>query len=67
MLLRTNKVPIQSIPHQQSSRGNRLLSAMPDAEYRRWEPHLELVEMPLGQVICEPGAELPYAYFPSPR
>jgi CRP-like cAMP-binding protein len=47
-----------------SRSGNRLLAAMPDAEFKRWEPHLALVDMPLGQVICEPGVELPYAYFP---
>jgi hypothetical protein len=37
---------------------------MPDAEHARWLPILELVDMPLGQVICEPGAELSHAYFP---
>ncbi|MDQ6627538.1 MAG: Crp/Fnr family transcriptional regulator [Pseudomonadota bacterium] len=37
---------------------------MPEAEYRRWAQNLEWVDMELGQVICEPGAELPYAYFP---
>jgi CRP-like cAMP-binding protein len=44
--------------------GNHLLAAIPDAEYRRWSRHLELVDMPLGQVVCEPGAELEYAWFP---
>lgn len=43
---------------------NHLLAAMPDTEFRRWEPHLSLVEMPLGQVISEPGCELEFAYFP---
>ncbi len=43
---------------------NRILAAMPDSEFRRWEPHLQLVEMSLGQVISEPGSELRYAYFP---
>jgi len=44
--------------------GNALLAAMPEDELRRWEPHLELVDLSLGQVLCEPGAELDYAYFP---
>jgi CRP-like cAMP-binding protein len=44
--------------------GNRLLAAMPDAEFRRWEPHLKLVELTLGQVISEPGGKLEFAYFP---
>jgi len=43
---------------------NRLLAAMPDTEFRRWAPHLELVDLHLGQVISEPGSELEYAYFP---
>jgi CRP-like cAMP-binding protein len=43
---------------------NRLLAALPDAEQKRWMPYLELVEMPSGQVLVEPGAELAHAYFP---
>ncbi len=43
---------------------NRLLAALPESELRRWTPQLELVELTLGQVISEPGAELRYAYFP---
>lgn len=43
---------------------NRLLAAMPAEEFRRWEPHLKLVELTLGQVISEPGGELRFAYFP---
>lgn len=57
--------PVQPTRRDRSSRpGNHLLAAMPEAEYRRWAHHLELVDMELGQVICEPGSELPYAYFP---
>jgi CRP-like cAMP-binding protein len=44
--------------------GNRLLAALPASELRRWAPHLERVELSLGQVISEPGVELAYAYFP---
>ena len=43
---------------------NRLLAALPQAEFRRWEPHLQRVDMDLGQVIYEPGAEMADAYFP---
>jgi CRP-like cAMP-binding protein len=43
---------------------NRLLAALPDTQLQRWAPHLELVELSLGQVISEPGSELAYAYFP---
>ena len=43
---------------------NRILAALSGTVHRRWAPHLELVDMTLGQVISEPGAELDYAYFP---
>jgi len=45
-------------------RQNRLLGALSDAELARWLPHLEPVDMPLGAVLCEPGARLSHAYFP---
>ena len=43
---------------------NDLLSAMPQDDVRLWQPQLELVDLNLGQVLCEPGVELEYAYFP---
>lgn len=55
---------IQPTRDRESPLQNHLLAALPDAEYRRWQPLLELVDMPLGQVICELGAKLCYAYFP---
>jgi hypothetical protein len=30
---------------------NQLLAALPDAEWQRWQPPLEPVHMPLGQVF----------------
>jgi len=51
-------------PRGVGAAGNRLLAAMPDAEFRRWEPHLELVELSLGQVLFEPGRDLGFAWFP---
>lgn len=50
--------------HDLSLQGNRILAAIPAAELQRWLPHLERIEMNLGQVIFEPGGELEYAYFP---
>jgi CRP-like cAMP-binding protein len=44
---------------------NHLLAAMPEAEFERLRPHLELVEMPLGEVIYESGATLDHVYFPT--
>ena len=44
---------------------NHLLAALPDAEWRRWSPQLEPIEMPLGQVLYESGGALTHVYFPS--
>ncbi len=46
-------------------RNNHLLDALPAADYARLEPHLELVPMPLGEVLYEPGVQLRYVYFPT--
>jgi len=45
-------------------RSNRLLAALPAAEYARWLPHLEPVDMPLGEVLFESGSRLTQVYFP---
>jgi CRP-like cAMP-binding protein len=44
---------------------NHLLAALPDAEWQRWLPQLERVEMPLGQVLYESGGMLSHVYFPT--
>src|ERR1700688_787383 len=46
-------------------RTNQLLAALPDGEWLRWQPYLEQVTMPLGQVLYEPGATLGHVYFPT--
>jgi len=46
-------------------RDNRLVAGLPDAEWRRWLPHLEPVDLALGQVIYESGDTLSHAYFPT--
>ena len=46
-------------------RKNQLLGALPDAEWQRWLPQLEAVEMPLGQVLYESGSTLSHVYFPT--
>ncbi|MBC7995799.1 MAG: Crp/Fnr family transcriptional regulator [Rhizobacter sp.] len=43
---------------------NHLLAALPPAEWKRWLPQLEQVDMPLGQVLYEPGITLSHVYFP---
>ena len=43
---------------------NRLLAAMPHAEWQRWWPQLELVNLSQGQVLYEPGEGQSHVYFP---
>jgi CRP-like cAMP-binding protein len=45
-------------------RKNQLLAALPETEWKRWCGSLERVEMPLGEVLYEPGVALNYVYFP---
>jgi CRP-like cAMP-binding protein len=44
---------------------NLLLASLPEAENLRWAPHLEPVDMPLGQVLYESGTRLSHVYFPT--
>ncbi|PTR16590.1 MULTISPECIES: Crp/Fnr family transcriptional regulator [unclassified Nitrosospira] len=54
---------LSSPSHQPNQ--NRLLAALPAFEFERLKPHLELVHMPLGDVLCESGGRLSYVYFPT--
>ncbi|MDZ7770945.1 MAG: Crp/Fnr family transcriptional regulator [Woeseiaceae bacterium] len=42
---------------------NRLLAALPEAEYKRLEPHLESCDLPLGMAVYESGTQLSHVYF----
>ena len=44
---------------------NHLLASLADAEWQRWKPLLEPVEMPLGHVLYESGKTLSHVYFPT--
>src|SRR5271168_4839899 len=57
------RIPPGSVPAD--PRTNQLLAALPDAEWSRWQPLLEAVSMPVGQVLYEPGATLSHVYFPA--
>jgi CRP-like cAMP-binding protein len=46
-------------------RDNHLLAALPDAEWQRWLPQLEPVDLPLGRVLYESGGTLSHVYFPT--
>jgi CRP-like cAMP-binding protein len=47
------------------ARHNHLLAALPEADWQRWLPQLEAVELPLGHVLYEPGDTLSHVYFPT--
>ena len=44
---------------------NHLLAALPTDEFEPLAAQLELVPMPLGQMLYEPGGQLQHAYFPT--
>lgn len=44
---------------------NLLLAALPQAELGLLAPRLELVSLPLGEMLYEPGKQLRHAYFPT--
>ena len=44
---------------------NHLLAALASDEWQRWQPLLEHVEMPLGDVVYESGKTLGHVYFPT--
>jgi len=51
------------MPH--SPNQNRLLAALPTADFERLAAHLELVPMRLGDTLYEPGGQLQHVYFPT--
>ena len=53
------------MPAAPDPKTNQLLAALPPAEWLRWQPQLELVDMPLGQVLYESGSTLSHVYFPT--
>ena len=54
-------MPTTPVPPRQ----NQLLRALPDADWQRWQPLLEWVDMPLGQVLYESGRAHSHVYFPT--
>lgn len=54
-----------TIDPSKSPKHNHLLAALPLDQWERWRPHLEYIELPLGQVLYEAGATLSHVYFPT--
>ncbi|MBH1970337.1 Crp/Fnr family transcriptional regulator [Moraxellaceae bacterium AER2_44_116] len=50
-------------PH--SPRQNHLLAALPPSEFEHLASRLELVRLPLGDMLYEPNMQLQHAYFPT--
>ena len=53
------------IPAQHNPNQNHLLAALSGEIFERIFPHLELISMPLGQVLYESGGQLQHVYFPT--
>ena len=53
------------MPPSHNLNQNHLLAALPVDEYARLFPRMELVFLPLGNVLYESGIQLRYAYFPT--
>lgn len=43
---------------------NRLLAALPSAEWERWQPKFEMVHLKVDQTLYESGSNIQYVYFP---
>jgi CRP-like cAMP-binding protein len=54
---------VKAPPHDPNQ--NHLLAALPTPEFDRLLPHLQLVPMPLGEVIFDPGGQMQHAFFPT--
>jgi len=52
------------VPLDQPVQSNQLLVGLTAEERARLVPHLQLVPMPLGKVLYEPGDQLRHVYFP---
>lgn len=54
-----------NVQYHPDAQANRLLTALPPADWRRLAPQLERIDLPLGSVICEPGEAIGHVYFPT--
>ncbi len=52
------------MPSSADFKKNHLLSSLPRDQWAQWLKHLELVKMPLGHVVYEPGVAMEHVYFP---
>ena len=55
----------EKLLHLSNPRQNQLIAELPHAEWRRWQPQLELVDLSRAQVLVDSGSATAYAYFPT--
>jgi CRP-like cAMP-binding protein len=53
------------MPTPHNPRQNQLLAILPAGEFDTLAPHLELINLPLGEMLYEPGGQLRHAFFPT--
>jgi CRP-like cAMP-binding protein len=58
-------VPARALAARSDPRLNHLLEAVPADDFARLAPHLELLELKLGDVLYESGRAMRYVYFPT--
>ena len=56
--------PLRAQPPAPDLLTNRLLAILPADEYAQIQPYVDLVEMPTGRTIYEPGEVPRHVYFP---
>jgi CRP-like cAMP-binding protein len=61
---RNSDKPRRASGEKRRSPKNRLLEALPKDVYATLQPQLQLVRMPLGNVVWEPGDTLDHVFFP---
>lgn len=55
---------LKVLPAISDPRQNHIIAALPYDEFNLWQHELELVDLSLGQVLCEPGMGHAYVFFP---
>jgi CRP-like cAMP-binding protein len=58
-------MPNAANPDTAGPKGNHLLAVLPNADFDRLLPSLELVPLPLGEALYESGDALNHVYFPT--
>ena len=59
------RLPVRPACRVSGALGNRLLDLLPSADWLRWLPQLESVNLTLGQVLYESGRVQNHVYFPT--